>query len=239
LFFLKNNNLLLHPSNCLVGVLIRYGFIIEHILGIHITMEIKYKKSIQAINYFTRKSENNTINRMKLMKLLWLSDRLHLQMNGRTVLKDNYVAMKNGPVPSLAKEFSETRDHDYIAEFFYPSGDYEVSSVKESEIKYFSKSDIEVFEAVWSEFGSLNEFQLSDLSHEYPEWKQFEEDLRLNPYTRFPIDTVELFTMPTDHVKSKAIFFDVIEAGVKEESMSTYNMTTNIKKSISELSRQD
>lgn len=200
-------------------------------------MEVKYKKSVQAINYFAEKSAKGKINRMKLMKLLWLSDRLHLQMHGRPVLKDNYVAMKNGPVPSTTLEISYSNDHDYVAQYFSPKGEYDVASNGQTDLKYFSETDLEIFEAVWKEFGSMNEFQLSDLSHEYPEWKQYEAELKKNPKTCFPFETKDLFDAPEDQIKSKAFFFEVIEAGMKEESLKIYEYTTHIKNSISNLAK--
>ena len=199
-------------------------------------MEVKYKKSVQAINYFTEKSAG-VINRMKLMKLLWLSDRLHLQMHGRPVLKDNYVAMKNGPVPSTTLDISHSTDHEYVSQYFSPKGEYDIVSNGKTDVKYFSESDLEVLDAIWDEFGSMTQFQLSDLSHEYPEWKQHEAELLKNPKTRFPFDTKDLFDVPADQIKSKAFFFAVIDAGMKEESQRIYEHTTHIKDSLSKLAK--
>lgn len=38
------------------------------------------------------------------MKLLWLSDRVHLNKYGRLILKDNYKALPHGPVPSATMD---------------------------------------------------------------------------------------------------------------------------------------
>jgi len=41
----------------------------------------------------------------------------------------------------------------------------------------FSVSEIEALSFVWDKFGSMDEFELSRLTHEYPEWKKHEKTL--------------------------------------------------------------
>src|SRR5450759_3309300 len=43
-----------------------------------------------------------SITRMKLFKLLYLADRAHLIKYARPILKDRYVNMDQGPVPSAS-----------------------------------------------------------------------------------------------------------------------------------------
>ena len=170
-------------------------------------MDIKTNKIVNSIMFFANKSKNNSINRLKLMKLLWLSDRLHLNKYGRLILKDNYCALPHGPVPSLALNYSKSS----LPEKYTVRGFYIVSSSDFVE-DYFSKSDIEIMEFVWKKFGALNEFNLRDLSHEFPEWLRFKEDLE-NTFTPNSYDMVmdDFFVLPENNNLKQIFEIDNIE----------------------------
>ena len=109
------------------------------------------------------------------MKLLWLSDRLHLNKFGRLILKDNYNALPHGPVPTRAMDFSKSSVED-----FYSVSKFNIKANKETDNSYFSKSDVEILEQVWNQFGSMNQFDLRDFSHNFPEWLRYKSELE-NP----------------------------------------------------------
>ena len=155
------------------------------------------KKIIQALNFFATK-EGGSINRMKAIKLIWLSDRSHLRKYGRPILSDKYYAIKFGPIPSKAKTLSEAnplvddavityRDH-----FIEPLGRYSIKSAFKPELNVFSQSDIEAMEKVYDIFGSYDKFQLSELSHKFPEWKRFEKHFK-SKTNRKTIDYSDFF----------------------------------------------
>ncbi|MVN90481.1 Panacea domain-containing protein [Mucilaginibacter aquatilis] len=158
----------------------------------------KFKKSVQSVTFFAQK-EGGTINYMKAGKLVYLADKLHLRKYGRSITNDTYVAMKNGPVPSRTKDIilkSEWFGHD-IVEYsnMYltrPEG-YNISSIGELESKVFSQTDLALLEQVYNEYGHLNEFDLSDYTHTFPEWKRFESQLTADRNRAFPIISDDLF----------------------------------------------
>lgn len=135
-------------------------------------MNIVTNKIINSILFFANKSKNKSINRLTLMKLLWLSDRVHLNKYGRLILKDNYKALPHGPVPSATMDFSKNSDSTNFS-----VDQYNIEAEKEFDERYFSKSDLEVMNLIWEKFGHFDRFYLSDLSHKFPEWKRFEKDL--------------------------------------------------------------
>jgi len=140
-------------------------------------MRLSDKKNINAILFFALKSAQKKINRLKLMKLLWLADRIHLNKYGRLILKDTYCALPNGPVPSESLNFSKC---DQPGRFSVVK--YTIHAEAECDSSFFSKSDIEVLEQVWTLYGKKNQFELRDISHQFPEWKRFEDDLK-NPHS--------------------------------------------------------
>ena len=187
-------------------------------------MNIATNKIINSILFFANKSENKTINRLKLMKLLWLSDRVHLNKYGRLILKDNYKALPHGPVPSATMDFSKNS----IANNFHVDK-YNLKSEKQFDPKYFSKSDIDVMDSIWDKFGSFDQFELRDISHKFPEWLRFEKELndRFAPNS-YSMVMEDFFITPELEDKYKEVFS--IE-GI-EESLSYFRSHNAIQSNL-------
>ena len=160
-----------------------------------------YRKAIQVLNFFAIK-EGGTINKMKAIKLIWLSDRAHLRKYGRPILNDNYYAMKFGPVPSFTKDLcecdnaflddSEKNERNSYIKPHHSNMNYD--SVADLNTKLFSQSDLEILEAVYSHFGMHDPFYLANtLSHQFPEWKKHEETINTNGRSRVEMDYEDFF----------------------------------------------
>jgi hypothetical protein len=150
-----------------------------------------YKKAIQSLNLFSI-LEGGSINYMKAIKLIWLSDRYYLRNHGKTITGDEYFALKNGPLASCTSDLikvvkiSEV-ELDYRNTFISKNG-YSISSIKESDLKVFSKKELEVLNKIYSAFSSMNWSAISDFSHIFPEWKMYESKLKENQNRRYRID---------------------------------------------------
>ena len=142
-------------------------------------MSFSHKKTTQSLNFFARQS-GGRINKMKALKLLFFADRFHLRKYGRPITNDEYFAMGYGPVPSGAKDLVEASDFRpavekaYSGQFIDSVAQYEFSSIHDVDSVVFSATDQEALAYVWDHFGSLDQFGLADLSHQYPEWKKHE-----------------------------------------------------------------
>ena len=152
----------------------------QKMMGLRFTFD--YQKSTQALNYFAIK-EGTQINKMKALKLIFLADRYHLRKYGRLITNDSYLAMKHGPVPSTTKDIAESNDYldelikTYSTHYLEAINNLVLKSKAEIDISVFSESDLEALKFAWDNFGKLNQFQLRDLTHLYPEWEKFEEAL--------------------------------------------------------------
>jgi hypothetical protein len=161
-----------------------------------------YKKAVQALNTFA-KLEGGEINYMKAVKLIWLADRAHIRNYGRTITNDLYVAMKNGTVPSGTKDivlksgFSEPEVIAYSNEYLSQPAGYTFKSISEVDNMVFSKTDIKTLQEVYDLFKGYTQFDLSDFSHHFPEWKRFEKELNAGVKKAFPIEDEDLFTVAT------------------------------------------
>lgn len=146
-------------------------------------LKADYKKVTQVINFFARSSRGNTINKMKALKLVWAADRFHLRKYGRPIIGDKYLAMEWGPVASKAKDIIEDtivlvdEEKEYRAKYIKKVDSLNLKSLQEVDKDLFSQTDLESMEFAIKSFGKMNEFDLSELTHKYPEWKKFKESL--------------------------------------------------------------
>jgi len=149
-------------------------------------------------------------DKIKLVKLLYFADKYHLIKYGRTITNDDYWAMGYGPVGSNVKDVLEydtnftisDNEHTYAEKYFSKIGvnHFKIITSKETpKFKYLSETDIEALDYVIERFGSMESWNIADLSHEYPEWLQYKELFKKNEIRRERIQTEELIsTIPND-----------------------------------------
>ena len=152
-----------------------------------------HRKATQALNFFARKA-GRSVNKMKALKLVYFADRYHLRKYGRPVVGDEYVAMNYGPVASGTKDVAEMSDFlgeeegRYARKFIEPSeSGLAYSSVADVDEKVFSESDREALRFAWDRFGRVEKYELSKLTHRYPDWKKHEAALKSKVVTRVPM----------------------------------------------------
>lgn len=156
-----------------------------------------HKKAIQSLCFFAIKEKNN-LNKMKAIKLIWLSDRLHLRKYGRTITGDMYFALKFGPVASNTRDileessFLSDEEKIYSIEFINILDKYTFSHKSFNE-NVFSKTDLDTLSEVYAAYGELDQFQLSEISHQFPEWKKFESSLNRNKSSRYLMNFEDFF----------------------------------------------
>ncbi len=116
------------------------------------------------------------MNYMKLLKLLYLSDREALLSWGRPITFDRFVSMKHGPVLSDIYDRISEGDppeedsawHRHIRRV----GPYNVETKHECPADRLSDAEEELLRAVHKEFGHLDKWKLVGLLHQMlPEWQ--------------------------------------------------------------------
>lgn len=143
-------------------------------------MSYDERKTAQAAAFLLRHS-GGTMKYIKLLKLLYLAERLSYQRYGVPLTGDILVSMKNGPVLSSTYDHikGEMRGREdgwdrYVAD----KADYMVGLTKEahglaeSGLGELSESDIEVLDEVWKKFGNMKPFDLVEYTHTLPEWQK-------------------------------------------------------------------
>ena len=163
-------------------------------------MERTTKKIIQVLAYIAYQQPNHRINSMKAYKLIWLADRYHLRQYGRTITGDAFFAMPHGVVPSDAKNVVEHQathipnDDQYRDKYIQRVNKYTYQAIASPDTKVFSDSDQEVLDLILNTYGHLDQFELEDLSHTFPEWIPFKEKLNdpNSPFS-YKIDPLSFF----------------------------------------------
>jgi len=175
-------------------------------------LEFDYKKAIQAINFLSTK-EGGKIDKLKVIKLIWLADRYHLRKYGRPIINDTYYAMKLGPVASSAKDIlgfnpSSDTEKQYLEKFLSLSALNKnvIKSIAEVDTDIFSKTEIEALENIYNEYGNLKAPVLIDVSHQFPEWKKFKKEIESGSSTRKIMNYHDFFSNPSESVCIKNIF---------------------------------
>lgn len=123
-----------------------------------------------------------TLPFLKLIKLMYLAERLSFKRYGEPLTGDKLVSMDHGPV------LSRTYDHikgarpsvqggwdDWISD----KGEYKVglsdaSKIRtpEQDLMSLSESDVEVLDEIWREFGHWDRWALVRYTHVHcPEWQ--------------------------------------------------------------------
>ena len=169
-----------------------------------------YKKAVQLLSFFSIES-GGSINKMKAIKLVWLSDRLHLRKYGRTITGDIYFALPFGPVASTTRDLVESNELlsddeiEYVGKFLGNFSRYHYECIHKPDFKALSLTDKHCAEDVFRSYGHLDHFQLSELSHHFPEWKKYESALEMKIASRFNIDLNDFFLNIND---LKVLFVD-------------------------------
>lgn len=142
------------------------------------------RKIIQSLGYLANQQPNKTLDNMKAYKLLWLADRYHIRQYGRTISGDEYYALPYGMVPSDAKcilegQVTKLENRKEMAEEYLeilPNHQYKSKQMPDMNV--FSETDVQTLDLIVNHFNHLSAFELSELSHQFPEWKHYEKDLQ-------------------------------------------------------------
>jgi uncharacterized phage-associated protein len=175
---------------------------------------------IQSIHYLLRKL--GRADKLKLIKLLYLADKYHLVRYGRTVTNDDYYAMEQGPVGTTAKDilsqsdFLSKEELDYFSSLVVsvPPHEFRAKDTYE-DYEMLSDTDKVALDFVYEHFGSMEQWDLVEHTHKYPEWIQYEDLFKNKHKKRERLELNELVTLLDEDPISAGVSPDLIES-VKE-----------------------
>ena len=116
------------------------------------------------------------MNIMKLVKLIYLLDRLSLDRRGIPVCGGDYLSMRNGPVTSEVLDLindgrlyreSDTRWEECLSD----RENHEVALIRMPKREQVSNAEVKLLDEIWSEHGGKSQWQLVDWCHDHcKEW---------------------------------------------------------------------
>ena len=151
------------------------------------------RKAAQAAAYLLHRA-GGRLPVIKLIKLLYLAERLSLQRYGETLTGDRLVAMPHGPVLSHtynliqgAYESCASGWDSWVADRAGHDVELRDSSrirSPEEDLAALSETDLEVLAEVWTQFGHWDKFRLRDYTHSgaCPEWTDPNGSMQPMPY---------------------------------------------------------
>lgn len=109
---------------------------------------------------------------MKLIKLLYLTDRRALVDWGRPLTCDRWVSMKHGPVLSNTLNLIKTHPPGAWRQLVSKPTDYDVRlKVAEPPQDRLSEAEVKLLGQVFRKYGHVSKWKLVDMVHRLPEWR--------------------------------------------------------------------
>ena len=130
-------------------------------------------KALEAILFIAKSLHNPTFH--SISKMLYLSDKLHLQEYGRLICGDRYIAMDNGPVPSAIYDMMKVAagrrsiDVDWdeiIREAMAVRHGRELVAKRDCDLDMLAESEIECIQKTIAEYGNKTFGELTDITHD-------------------------------------------------------------------------
>jgi uncharacterized phage-associated protein len=131
------------------------------------------EKATAAAAFFL-KLRGGRMSYLKLIKLLYLADRLALDRWGFNITTDRYVSMDQGPVVSNIYDLitQDEEQQSFWSRFISPPlGEWEVE-LKSGDLpgNQLSRAEENLLQEIYGTFGTWNRWKLRDYTHDLPEW---------------------------------------------------------------------
>ncbi len=173
---------------------------------------------IEAVLFVVREAERRKIavTQYVVVKTIFLADKGHLNKYGRPITYDNYVAMENGPVPSVT--YNVLKEHPKVVARYGKPFPWHRREAPELGIRCFaferpsrgvnedvlSPSDMQELEAALQTVNLLGFKQIRKLTHDDPAYRaawQRDGDRR-----QYPISYSLLFEVPNEKLAAELAF---------------------------------
>jgi hypothetical protein len=142
-------------------------------------LQFNEERTTQAAAYLL-KLRGGAMSYMKLVKLLYIADRLALLNSGRPITCDKFVAMDHGPVPSRTLDLVKRKNrfgarvwHRFISRPEAPEGQStkdEVHLVADPGVGQLSDNQVRILYSVFAEWGDKDRWTVQQYTHDLPEY---------------------------------------------------------------------
>ena len=135
------------------------------------------RKAAQLSAYFALKS-GGSIEKLKLIKLIYLTERRFLQEHEHPMLFDELYSLPHGPICSSTLNGIDGIIHEAVWDQCIARDGNEISPVKRfarDDFDELSDAEIDIADRIWRRFGRMTASQLRNYSHrKCPEYTEIE-----------------------------------------------------------------
>jgi uncharacterized phage-associated protein len=137
-----------------------------------IQLKFNESKTINAVLYIVENLRRKDFH--KIFKILYFSDREHLNVYGRTITGDVYIAMTDGPVPSnLYDIFKSVRGDGYYKDDgkfgqYFSVMFWDLIKINTMpDLDELSKTDLTCIDNSLNKYGEMSWDEIREKSHDY------------------------------------------------------------------------
>lgn len=139
-------------------------------------LRFNFKRTLQASAFLLR-LDRKRMAYLRLLKLLYIADREWLAETGESITGDRAYAMKYGPVLSSVYDYIKGNGSKAgVWDDFIHTEGYAVELVAEPGRDELSKAVVEKLTEISERYRDLDDFELAELTHKFPEWISHYED---------------------------------------------------------------
>jgi uncharacterized phage-associated protein len=135
------------------------------------------RKAAQVAAFFAI-AEGGAINALKLVKLIYLADRLAMDTFEAPILSDRFVSMDHGPVNSITLNYINGLEDqkngwdDFVTDREGHFVGLRNPALGVQDLDELSNADIKILTLTWERFGGMNQYEVRDYTHKNcPEWE--------------------------------------------------------------------
>ncbi len=146
------------------------------------------RKAAQACAFFSVKCETG-LDKLKLIKLIYLAEREHLSSRSRPILWDELYSLPHGPIGSSTLNGIDGNIHEEIWRSFIARHGNKIFAVRRfdrDDLDELSNAELRTLASVWERYGHMSASQLRNFTHDHcPEYTETDGK-------RIPIDYAKL-----------------------------------------------
>ena len=146
-----------------------------------------HEKSVEIIGFFLSEA-GKPQDKLKLIKLIYLADRLSMERRGKPLNFDSYYSLPHGPIASSALNgMNQMFAHRAWAKLAIAGDNRAVSAVKNIGTEHLSVAETKILAETWKRYGHMNALEIRDWTH-----KNCDEYVEVKS-SRLSIDLDEIF----------------------------------------------
>ena len=168
-------------------------------------MHFNERKAAAVACYFLQRA-GGELEDLKLMKLMYLSDREMIRLANVGITGDVFFSMQNGPVLSVTLRLMQGKSLRSVGEVWNEHIEspeqWKVKLKKPVDSNALSEAENTVLAEQWRLHGKKNKWNLVDLTHTFPEWDARARQLK----TSIPIpivDVLEAMELPAKTIEAR------------------------------------